>query len=185
MLRSRLTLAAVLAALVTLPLHADPREIPTAVSRPSLARLRPQSPRIRAWLERGLDRSPTVRALAARIARSDVIVYLEVAPRLDSGVAACVTWMGATPGARYVRVSVRPTLREADGIAMVAHELQHVVEVIEHPEVQSSGALIALYERIGQRSGSSGRTWDTAAAFAAGTTARLDVVRGSRAQPGA
>lgn len=184
MQRSRLTLAAVLVALITLPLHADPREIPTRASAPALARLRPQSPRMRAWLTRGLQDSPTVRALAARIARSDVIVYLDAAPRLESGVAACVTWMGATPGGRYVRVSVRPTLRDADGIAMIAHELQHVVEVIEHPEVQSSAALTLLYERIGQRSGGSGRTWDTDAAFTAGTTARLDIMRGARAQPG-
>lgn len=184
MLRSRLTLAAALVALVAMPLHADPREIPTT-ARPSIARLRPQSPRVRGWLTRGLQDSPTLQALAGRIARSDVIVYLELAHRLDADVAACITWMGAVQGARYVRVSVRPTLREADGIAMVAHELQHVVEVIEHPEVQSSAALVSLYERIGQRSGSTGRTWDTVAAFSAGTTARLEIVKGPRTLPGA
>ncbi len=150
-----------------------------ASAPPGHARLRPQSPRMAAWLTRGLQRSPTIRALAERVERGDVIVYFEIAPRLDPALAACVTWMAATPHARFVRVSMRPSLREADAVAMIAHELQHVVEVIDHPDVTSGDTLVALYERIGHRTGSTGLTWDTQAALRAGDSARIEVVRGT------
>lgn len=152
----------------------------TAVPR-GTARLRPQSSRIAGWVARGLGRSPTLRALTERVERGDVVVYLEVAHTLDPDMAACVTWMAAVPGARYVRVSMRPNLPTSEAIAMLAHELQHVVEVIDHPEVESAAGLAALYQRIGHRTGYTGRTWDTVAALRAGDLARVDMVRGAAA----
>jgi hypothetical protein len=137
-------------------------------------RLRPQSPRIRGWLARGLDRSATTRDLVARIEQGDVVVYLDLERKLGPGVAACVTWMAATPARRYVRVSLRADLRPTDAVAMLAHELQHVVEVIEHPDVRSGADLAALYERIGHRTGWTGRAWDTVAALRAGHLARTE-----------
>jgi hypothetical protein len=173
MLRLRLTLVLVLTVFTALPVYATP------ITTRGSARLRPHSPRVAAWLTRGLQRSPTMRALAARVEQSDVVVYFEIAFRLDPGMAACVTWMASVPGARYLRVSMRANLREADAIAMLAHELQHVVEVIDSPEVQSGADLAALYARIGHRTGSGGQTWDTAAALRAGNLARGDLVRGT------
>ncbi len=176
MLRQRLVRAIVVTLLTVcaaLPAYAAP------VAPASTARLRPQSPRVAAWLARGRQRSPTLRALAEQVERGDVVVYLEIAFRLDPGMAACVTWMASVPGARYVRVSVRPNLREADAIAMLAHELQHVVELIENPEVQSGGDLATLYQRIGHRTGGGARTWDTVAALRVGDLARAELVRGT------
>ena len=143
------------------------------------AHLRPQSPRIMAWLARGVDRSATMRGLVDRIERGDVVVYLEIERRLGPDISACVTFMAAVPGARYVRVSIRPDLRAADTVAMLAHELQHVVEVIDHPDVRSDDDLAALYRRIGHATGWTGRTWDTAAALRAGDLARNDYVTGA------
>ena len=120
-----------------------------------------------------------MRALAEQAERGDVIVTLDVAFMLDPGMAACVTWMASVPGARYVRVSARPHLREADAIAMLAHERQHVVEVIDNPEVRPGADLAALYERIGHRTGGGGRTWDTVAALRAGDLTRTELVRGT------
>jgi hypothetical protein len=154
---------------------------PPASAAVSTARLRPQSPRVTSWLARGLEKSSTMRALVDRIERGDVVVYVELQHRLSPGVSACVTWMAATPGSqhRYVRVSLQPTLRRSDAIAMLAHELQHVVEVIDHPDVQSRDDLLGLYRRIGHRSGPTGEQWDTMAALRAGDSARLEVVSGA------
>jgi hypothetical protein len=174
MLRLRLTFAIVLtvfAVAAVLPVHG-------AAAPFAAARLRPQSPRVAAWIARGLQRSPTMRALADQVERGDVVVYVEIAFRLDPGMAACVTWMASVPGARYLRVSVRPNLREADAIAMLAHELQHVVEVIDNPQVRSGADLAALYDRIGHRTGGGGSTWDTVAALRAGDLTRTELVRG-------
>jgi hypothetical protein len=173
MLRLRLTLVLVFTVFVALPVLGAP------TTTRSSTRVRPHSPRVATWFARGLQRSSTMRALADRVEQSDVVVYLEIAFRLDPGMAACVTWMASAPGARYLRVSMRANLREADAIAMLAHELQHVVEVIDSPEVQSGADLAALYARIGHRTGSGGRTWDTVAALRAGELARGDLVRGT------
>ncbi len=169
MLRLRLALAVALVALPTAGATGAPL---------GATRLRPQSTRIAGWLSLGLERSPTMRALVDHVARGDVVVYLEILHTLDPDMAACVTWMAAVPGARYVRVSMRPNLRAPEAIAMLAHELQHVVEVIEHPDVRSGASLAALYERIGHRTGVAMRTFDTVAALRAGDTARVEMVRG-------
>jgi hypothetical protein len=165
--------AAVALVLALLPLPSNAAYSPTS-------RLRPQSERIERWLATAERRSPTVRGLRDRIERSDVIVYLEIRFDLDHGVAACLTWVAATDNARIVRTSLRPDLREADAVSMIAHELQHVVEVIDHTEVRSNQTLLELYARIGHRTAPTRMHWDTEAAIAAGTVARLEAVGGRR-----
>lgn len=148
-------------------------------------RLRPQGPRMEFWLREARRRSPTVQRLAERIEQSDVIVYLDISRNLSPNVTACLTWMAATSARRIVRASFRHDLRPSDAIAMLAHELQHVVEVIDHPEVRSTETLLQLYTRIGHPTGDNGLRWDTADAVAVGTLARLEVTHGFRPIPGA
>jgi hypothetical protein len=143
-------------------------------------RLRPQSPRVGQWLRDARRRSPTVQRLVDRIEQSDVIVYLDISPSLGANVAACLTWMAATSSRRIVRASFSMSLGINEAIAMVAHELQHVVEVIEHPEVRSNDTLLDLYARIGHATGNNGLRWDTADAVAVGTLVRLEVTHGFR-----
>jgi len=137
-------------------------------------RLRPQGRRVTSWLRDARQRSPTVRRLIERIEQSDVIVYLDISRGLSPNVSACLTWMAATSSRRLVRASFRHDLRSSDAIGLLAHELQHVVEVIEHPEVRSTETLLALYTRIGHATGDNGLRWDTADAVAVGTLARLE-----------
>lgn len=168
--------------LLTLVLTSLPLPSP-AMPRGSTAKIRPQSERIQKWLDTATRTSPTVRALVDRIDRSDVIVYLEIRHDLAPNVAAYLSWMAATERGRIVRASLRPDLRMVDAVAMIAHELQHVVEVIEHPEVRSNQALLDLYTRIGHPTAQTGKQWDTLAAIAAGTEARLEASGGRRATP--
>ena len=84
--------------------------------------------------------------------------------------------MAATPQGRFVRASVRPDLRARETLAMIAHELQHVVEVIEHPEVRSERELADLYGRIGHTIGSAGGRWDTTAALQTGDRVRIELL---------
>lgn len=156
-----------------------------AMPRDAMARIRPQSDRVEKWFDTATRTSPTVRALVDRIERSHVIVYLEIRHDLPPDVAACLSWMAATERGRIVRASLRPDLRMVDAVAMIAHELQHVVEVIEHPEVRSNEALLDLYRRIGHSTAQTGKQWDTLAAIAAGTEARLEASGGRRPGPAA
>ena len=144
------------------------------------ARLRPQGSRVEFWLREARQRSPTVQRLVERIEQSDVIVYLDISRNLSPNVAACLTWMAGTASRRIVRASFRPDLGASEAIAMLAHELQHVIEVIDHPEVRSTQTLLDLYRRIGHPTGNNGLRWDTADAVALGTLARLEVTNGFR-----
>jgi hypothetical protein len=148
-------------------------------------RLRPQGSRVESWLREARRRSPTARRLVERIEQSDVIVYLDISRNLSPNVSACLTWMAATSSRRIVRASFRPDLGANEAIAMLAHELQHVVEVIDHPDVRSAEALLALYTRIGHATGNNGLRWDTADAIAVGTLARLEATNGFRPNAGA
>jgi hypothetical protein len=148
---------------------------PLVAASPS-PRLRPQSPRVARWVADGIAGSATFRDLVGRIEASDVFVYLEAQPALGPGVAACLTWMAATPQGRFVRASVRPDLRARDTLGMIAHELQHVVEVIDHPDVRSERGLADLYARIGHTIGAAGGRWDTTAALRAGDRVRIELL---------
>ncbi|MGE0816025.1 MAG: hypothetical protein AB7O28_02245 [Vicinamibacterales bacterium] len=142
----------------------------------SLDTLRPQGELMQRWLQMAVATSATAAALADRIAGGDVIVYLDVRRDLPAGVAAHLTWMAATPTGRIVRVSIRPGQRRQDAVGFIAHELQHVVELIDHPDVRSAADLEALYARIGHRNDRTSRRWDTVAAIEAGEVARLEML---------
>lgn len=142
------------------------------------ARVRPQGARAAALVAQAADRSPTVRRLLDRLEAGDVIVYVDLRRDLDPGMAACLTWMAATDTRRIVRASIRHNLRTADAIAILAHELEHAVEVLEHPDVRSGDALRAMYARIGHATSAGGRHFDTERAIATGTLARLEATRG-------
>ena len=148
-------------------LHAAPAAVP---------HVRPQSPRIAAWLERGIAESATFRALVERLEQSDVIVYLDIQPGLRQGLAAGLTWMAATPSARFVRASLRPDLPAREAVAMLAHELQHGLEVAAHPEVRSAAGLATLFARIGHATAITGDHWDTQAALRTGERVRLELL---------
>ena len=53
-------------------------------------------------------------------------------------------------GFRYLRAAISTDLSSDQIIASLAHELQHVVEVIEDSNVVDERSLVALYKRIGE-----------------------------------
>lgn len=164
----RLLSAACLCTMLGSPmLHAAPVAVP---------HVRPQSPRVAAWVDRGIAESATFRTLVQRLEQSDVIVYLDIQPGLRQGLAAGLTWMAATPSARFVRASLRPDLPAREAVAMLAHELQHVLEVAAHPEVRSEAGLAALFARIGHATAITGAHWDTQAALRTGDRVRLELL---------
>jgi hypothetical protein len=85
--------------------------------------------------------------------------------------------MGSGGGYRYVRVALHPELNQDLMIAGLAHELQHVLEVIQNPEVTSEPALTALYQRIGRSNRTSGSIgWETEEARSVATRVRRELL---------
>ena len=124
--------------------------------------------RLRSLLEEGLRTSPTLRALVARLHASDVVVYLQCdGPGAPDGR---LTFLSTVGGYRYVVVRMSRFSRMRQ-IAMMAHELQHAVEIAETPAIVDGESLVREYKRIGYVNTLSplpGVAFDTRAAVRAG-----------------
>jgi hypothetical protein len=161
---------------------------PTPMSwwKPGGPRVRPYDTRIATLLLDGLRRSAYLGSLVDRIEASDVIVYLELQPRLDRRLAGCLTWLTSVGKYRYVRASINSELPPQALIAAIGHELQHVIEVIENPSVTGPESLLTLYKRIGSGGPPGSPVLDTQAARDAGALVRKDLraARSTEAIPG-
>jgi hypothetical protein len=105
--------------------------------------------RIRAAVADGIERSPLFRDLVAGLEASDVIVYVDSDPTMPGRLQGRLTFMAAAGGRRYVRVRIACALSGPHLIAMLAHELQHAVEIAAAPSVVDELSLAAEYRRIG------------------------------------
>jgi hypothetical protein len=126
----------------------------SAADKPALAilsRVRPTGAAAK-LLEDTAARSPTVRDLLARLALTDTIVYIEMtaSPQVPTARTTLVT---ATPTARFLRIGVSSALAPNEMPALVAHELQHAVEIAEREEVRDGEGVRRLFARIGYQHG--------------------------------
>lgn len=148
------------AAIILLPIAAFAQVPPQQGGQ----RIRTTDPRVTHALLEGVERSPTLRALVARIEQGDVVVYLELDQSMRYGLTGTLKWIGANDALRFVQVSIKNGPKSPSLIASIAHELQHVVELIEAPWVTDHDSLRALYLEIGHRTGLGHELWDTSAA---------------------
>jgi hypothetical protein len=89
----------------------------------------------------------TFRRLVETLDASDVIVYLEPKVHrraLDGYLVHHVTIAGPI---RYIKAAVQMTGAENRLIPLLAHELQHAVEVAEAPSVRDSESMARMFER--------------------------------------
>ena len=117
------------------------------------ARVRPMHKRVESLLSTGMDRSVTFRQLLRRIEASDVIVYIEARHDLREGVGASMRFVTRSASDRFVRIQLNADYNNHTLVPLLGHELQHVVEVAEHADVQSPDDLRDFYRRTGVRTG--------------------------------
>ena len=110
------------------------------------SRLRAVDAKAAALLKAGRARSTTFSLLTAAIERSDLVVWISAGHLQPAGQ---VQFVAATPYSRYVRVAVRLPGLENALVSTLAHELQHVVEIADAPEVRDARSLLRFYDRIG------------------------------------
>ena len=125
---------------------------PAAVGPEALVHVRPASPAARLLIDEAARDSATVRDLIDRVDRSDVIVYVQMtgSPQVLSASTTLVT---ATEGRRYLRVLIHAGTPTWNRAQLLAHELQHVLEIASQPDVVSNDDLRSLYLRIGHANG--------------------------------
>ena len=117
-----------------------------SVTPAAISRIRPSDQKAAVLLEAGKARSATFRLITETLEQSDLVVYVETR-KLD--LPGQLQFVTATPGARYVRVSVRQMGIDNDLIPWLAHELWHATEIAGAPAVRDRSGLMKLYNRIG------------------------------------
>src|SRR5712675_30522 len=95
-----------------------------------------------ALIREGYDRSPTFRELVDTLQQSNIIVLVQPAVCAGGRIRSCLTSVNGSSTERHIRISVDTRTSHNALIATMAHELQHAVEIAEHPEViNASGVL--------------------------------------------
>ena len=113
-----------------------------------LPRVRPLDPSLTVIVDTGSHRSNTLHALLDRLEAGDVVVYLQYG-QLPSGLQGRLTFLTEAAGLRYVMVELARELDTLRLIAIVGHELQHAVEILEQPQIVSQATFASAYERSG------------------------------------
>lgn len=126
-----------------------------------------------AIIAEGMARSATFRRLADRLEGSDVIVYVDIRPDMRTGVGGSLRFVGMSTTHRFLRIQLNRAGSHEWLVALLGHELQHAIEVVEAPDVRSAADLGGLYRRIGVPIGPD--TFDSVAARQAGYTVRHEL----------
>ena len=94
-----------------------------------LERIRTESNQLATVFDRTVERSPTFRLVVERIQQSDVIVHLTCSNFRSLLLAGRTALVSGGPDVRYVRVEILCSQGESALVTIVAHELQHVLEI--------------------------------------------------------
>jgi hypothetical protein len=147
-----------------------------------LARLRSTNPAIALLIAEADKRSLLFHKLVADLARTDGLVYVE-AGWCGHGVRACVPHSIARAGPfRLLRILIDPYDAQHVGIAhlagIIAHEMQHALELLADPRVTSAAAMFWFYEREAPAGGA----FETAAAILVSDRVSREMANALRSQ---
>jgi hypothetical protein len=109
---------------------------------------------LKVLLAEGAEQSPTLRTLLAQIDTAAILVFIDCG-RMPTRIAARLHLMTSVNGLRYVRVDVDCALSRQ--IALLAHELQHALEIAGRVDIVDADAMESYYEDIGFQTYSDGR----------------------------
>jgi hypothetical protein len=114
--------------------------------------VRTEDARLSNVIRQGLEQSPTLRELVHRIDGLSGFVYVvwsRCGTRLWEPDACLDHRIGVNGGFRFLRVNIYPGASGERLVALIAHELQHALEVLSDNNATSQEHVAKLYERIG------------------------------------
>ena len=157
---------------------------PAVIAQPAEgSRVRAANPALLDCLREGAERSATFAALVDAIGQSNGIVYVEFGYCEFGHLNGCLLpFLTTSADTRYLRIVVTPdkTRQSHDQlIALVAHEMQHAWEVLQHAGIVDLSTMESLYRQIGTPIAGSQRGFETSAARAVGE-AVLSELSGNR-----
>lgn len=169
-----LAMFVVVTAIATAPMAAPPAAADRG-GRSASRHVRSTQPRTEELLDLGARRSRTFAALRASLETTDVIVYVQAVGDLRVNLDGRLRFLSSTGRHRYLRIDVRNSLPTNDLLSVIAHELQHALEVAESAEVRDEKSMGSFYERIGVSRGAR-RSFDTHAARETGARVKSELL---------
>ena len=132
----------------------------------ALHQLRTTDPMVSEVIRDGRRQSPTFASLVGTLEQSDTFVYVVRVQTLPHRMEGCLVHDGIGSGRRYLRVLLKMGTPQDWMIVVLAHELQHVREVLDSGIANDQRAMDALFKRIGNRQlgSDTGEQYETAAA---------------------
>src|ERR1700724_2790493 len=101
-----------------------------------------------ALIREGFSRSSGFRDLVDALQQSNVIVFVQPASCAGGRIRSCLVSVNGSRRERHIRIIVDAHTSHDWLIATVAHELQHAVEIAEHPEVIDGSGALQFYRGI-------------------------------------
>jgi hypothetical protein len=118
-------------------------------------------------------RSSTIRRLVGALNRTDIVVYIELAPSVPNR-SGRLTFIAANRAFRMFRISLDMRNHVDDQIKWLGHELAHALEVGLAPDVRSESSMKKLYARVGRRV-DGGPDYETAGAEETGRLVKAEI----------
>jgi hypothetical protein len=134
-----------------------------------VSNLRTQDAALRRLIDAGIAGSPSLQALAADLARTDVIVYVSC-DFLPLGTNGRLTFTTAVDGWRYLHIQLDWHLSSQRRLSTLGHELQHALEIAGTPSVVDAESMARAFTDMGfgRRDVITQQVYDTQAAVDAG-----------------
>lgn len=125
--------------------------IAATTSAQSTGALRPEHPELKKMIEAGSQQSPTFRHLVEQLDATSLIVYLRF-NSCGGAVAACLRFVAPQGTTRRALIVLDRFGRSpSDLIALLAHELQHALEIADAPHVVDEWSFRDFYGSRGRR----------------------------------
>jgi hypothetical protein len=131
----------------------------------SLGHVRATEARTLAIVEDGVSRSATFRRLVETLDASDVIVYIVPKFHREALAGYLAHRLTVAGPLRYIKIALDMNGPRDRVVALMAHELQHAVEVAEAREVRDSQSMVRLFERSSLDGVCGGNCYETRAAM--------------------
>ncbi len=106
----------------------------------------------------GMSHSVTFRSLVDALDKSDVIVYIDVKTTRQALGGYLAHNVNVAGGYRYLHIAIETTGAIGRLVPLLAHELQHAVEVAQDPHARDERTLEELFERLAIKFGCGGTT---------------------------
>ena len=137
--------------------------------------VRALDPAAAALMAEGQQKSATVRDLFKKLDGTDIVAYVRIAAPSAGTPKAALTFVGKSKILRFVMASIASDLPADRRIEMLAHELQHAVDVARLPWVTDNIQFQSYLSLTGWRDATTAVGYETATACRAERQARKEV----------